>query len=150
MLCNDNHDKGMKCQSGGTGPAQSAVTIKTAIAALKGEKIPQAIALPTSISYSPYKVGEDVFPELSGQLLHRQQLPGLQDRLHRSRKSRPRPETTTSHDLDWRRRGRQSRPVALMFLAGGEALTSAAAPLLRMEAITKSYGGVRALEDVQV
>ena len=26
MLCNANHDKGMHCQSGGTGPAQSAVT----------------------------------------------------------------------------------------------------------------------------
>jgi len=68
MLCNDNHDKGMICESGGTGPAQSAVTVKTAIAALKGEKIPQQIALPTSISYSPYKVGEEVFPELPGSL----------------------------------------------------------------------------------
>ena len=68
MLCNANHDKGMKCESGGTGPAQSAVTIKTAMAALKGEKIPQAIALPTSISYSPYKVGAEVFPELPGSL----------------------------------------------------------------------------------
>ena len=68
MLCNDNHDKGMHCQSGGTGPAQSAVTIKTAIAALKGEAIPQEIALPTSISFSPYKVGEEVFPDLPGSL----------------------------------------------------------------------------------
>ncbi|MEO8667264.1 MAG: substrate-binding domain-containing protein, partial [Bauldia sp.] len=68
MMCNENHDKGMKCESGGTGPAQSAVTVKTAIAALKGDKIPQAIALPTSISYSPYKVGEQVFPELPGSL----------------------------------------------------------------------------------
>jgi ribose transport system substrate-binding protein len=68
MLCNDNHDKGMRCQSGGTGPAQSAVTIKTAIAALKGEAIPQNIALPTSISFSPYKVGEEVFPDLPGSL----------------------------------------------------------------------------------
>jgi ribose transport system substrate-binding protein len=68
MLCNDNHDKGMHCQSGGTGPAQSAVTIKTAIAALKGEAIPQAIALPTSISFSPYKVGSEVFPDLPGSL----------------------------------------------------------------------------------
>ena len=68
MLCNANHDKGMHCESGGTGPAQSAVTVKTAIAALKGGKIPQAIALPTSISYSPYKVGEQVFPELPGSL----------------------------------------------------------------------------------
>ncbi|HZP20132.1 MAG TPA: substrate-binding domain-containing protein [Bauldia sp.] len=68
MLCNANHDKGMHCESGGTGPAQSAVTIKTAIAALKGEKIPQKIALPTSISYSPYKEGKEVFPKLPGSL----------------------------------------------------------------------------------
>jgi ribose transport system substrate-binding protein len=68
MLCNDNHDKGMHCQSGGTGPAQSAVTIKTAISALKGEAIPQSIALPTSISFSPYKVGQEVFPDLPGSL----------------------------------------------------------------------------------
>ncbi len=68
QLCNANHDKGMHCESGGTGPAQSAVTVKTAVAALKGEKIPQEIALPTSISYSPYKVGSEVFPELPGSL----------------------------------------------------------------------------------
>jgi ribose transport system substrate-binding protein len=68
QLCNDNHDKGMHCESGGTGPAQSAIAVKTAVAALKGEKIPQAIALPTSISYSPYKVGIEVFPDLPGSL----------------------------------------------------------------------------------
>ena len=68
MLCNANHDKGLHCQSGGTGPAQSAVTIKTAIAALKGEKIPQSIALPTSISFAPYKEGVEVFPDLPGSL----------------------------------------------------------------------------------
>ena len=61
MICND---KGLQCSSGGTGPAQVAVTIKTAIAALKGEKMPQNIALPTSISYSPFKAGVDVFPDL--------------------------------------------------------------------------------------
>jgi ribose transport system substrate-binding protein len=68
MLCNANYDKGLHCQSGGTGPAQSAITIKTAIAALKGEKIPQSIALPTSISFAPYKEGVEVFPELPGSL----------------------------------------------------------------------------------
>ena len=62
MICND---KDLKCSSGGTGPAQSSVTIKTAIAALKGEKIPQVIALPTSISYSKFKEGVDVFPDLA-------------------------------------------------------------------------------------
>lgn len=63
LLCNE---KDLKCQSGGTGPAQSSVTIKAAIAALKGNKIPQAIALPTSIAYSPFKDGVDVFPNLPG------------------------------------------------------------------------------------
>ena len=95
MLCNANHDKGMHCQSGGTGPAQSAVTIKTAIAALKGEKIPQAIALPTSISYSPYKEGVDVFPDLPAA-----SSPATTSRPARSasrpRKSAPRPARTTS------------------------------------------------------
>ena len=66
QLCNDNHDAGMHCQSGGTGPAQSAVALKVAIAAVKGEIIPQSIALPTSFSFSPYKVGEEVFPDLPG------------------------------------------------------------------------------------
>jgi ribose transport system substrate-binding protein len=66
QLCNANADKGLVCQSGGTGPAQSSVTIKTAIAALKGQKIPAEIALPTSISYSPFAEGTDVFPELPG------------------------------------------------------------------------------------
>ncbi|QKV19047.1 substrate-binding domain-containing protein [Oricola thermophila] len=63
QLCNE---KGLECQSGGTGPAQSSVTIKTAIAALKGEVVPQQIALPTSISYAPFEEGVDVFPELPG------------------------------------------------------------------------------------
>lgn len=66
LMCNDNHDAGMHCQSGGTGPAQSAVAVKVAIAAVKGEVIPQSIALPTSFSFSPYKVGEEVFPDLPG------------------------------------------------------------------------------------
>lgn len=63
QICNE---KGLTCQSGGTGPAQSSVTIKTAIAALKGEVVPASIALPTSISYAPFKEGVDVFPELPG------------------------------------------------------------------------------------
>jgi len=68
LLCNANQAKGMACQSGGTGPAQSSVTVKVAIAALKGQAVPQSIALPTSISQSPYKVGEQVFPDLPGSL----------------------------------------------------------------------------------
>ena len=66
LMCNENHDAGMHCQSGGTGPAQSAVAVKVALAAVKGEVVPQSIALPTSFSFSPYKVGEEVFPDLPG------------------------------------------------------------------------------------
>ena len=72
MLCNANYDKGMHCQSGGTGPAQSAVTVKTAIAALKGEKIPQVVALPTSISFAPIQGRRRGVPGPAGQPLHRE------------------------------------------------------------------------------
>ena len=64
-MCAQYADKGMHCSSGGTGPGQVAVTIKAAIAALKGEKIPQNVALPTSIAYYPdIKAGRDFLPEL--------------------------------------------------------------------------------------
>lgn len=63
QLCNK---AGLSCQSGGTGPAQSSVTIKTAIAALKGEVVPSEIALPTSISYAPFEEGVEMFPKLPG------------------------------------------------------------------------------------
>lgn len=56
----------LTCQSGGTGPAQSAVAIKTAIAALEGKVIPQEIALPTAVDYSPFTEGKTVFPKLPG------------------------------------------------------------------------------------
>ncbi len=57
---------GLTCQSGGTGPAQSAVAVKTALAALQGKAIPRNIALPTSVDYSPFKPGTNVFPKLPG------------------------------------------------------------------------------------
>ncbi|MFC0401084.1 substrate-binding domain-containing protein [Paraburkholderia rhizosphaerae] len=63
MLCNK---ASLTCQSGGTGPAQSAVAIKTAISALQGKTMPQSIALPTSIDYSPFTPGKNVFPDLPG------------------------------------------------------------------------------------
>jgi len=63
LLCNKAK---LTCQSGGTGPAQSAVAIKTAIAALQGQVIPQSIALPTSVDYSPFTPGKNVFPNLPG------------------------------------------------------------------------------------
>ena len=73
----------LTCQSGGTGPAQSAVAIKTAIAALQGKVVPQEIALPTSVDYLALQAGQERLPEPAGQLLCRQQLPELQYWLHR-------------------------------------------------------------------
>ncbi|HTZ79318.1 MAG TPA: sugar ABC transporter substrate-binding protein [Stellaceae bacterium] len=65
-LCAQYADKGLHCSSSGTGPAQVAVAIKAAIAELKGETIPQAIALPVSyIEYPNMKPGEDYYPDLS-------------------------------------------------------------------------------------
>jgi ribose transport system substrate-binding protein len=63
LLCNKAN---LTCESGGTGPAQSAVAIKTAIAALQGEVIPQSIALPTSVDYSPFAPDKNAFPNLPG------------------------------------------------------------------------------------
>jgi len=65
-LCAQNAAKGLHCSSAGTGPAQVAVTIKAAIAALQGEKVPQSIALPASyVEYPNIKEGSDFYPALS-------------------------------------------------------------------------------------
>jgi ribose transport system substrate-binding protein len=64
-LCTKYADKGLHCSFGGTGPGQVAVAIKVAIAALKGNKVPQNVALPTSIAlYPDIKAGRDFFPDL--------------------------------------------------------------------------------------
>ena len=58
--------EGLKCSSAGTGPAQVAVAIKTAIAALEGNVIPQSIKLPLAIVEDPnFKEGTDFFPDQS-------------------------------------------------------------------------------------
>jgi ribose transport system substrate-binding protein len=65
-LCAQNAANGLHCSSAGTGPAQVAVTIKAAIAALEGEKVPQSISLPTSYTeYPNIKEGTDFYPALS-------------------------------------------------------------------------------------
>jgi ribose transport system substrate-binding protein len=65
-LCDQYAAKGLHCSSAGTGPAQVAVAMKAAISALKGQKIPQAIALPKSlVEYPNIKKGTDFYPELA-------------------------------------------------------------------------------------
>lgn len=65
-FCAKFASEGLKCSSAGTGPAQVAVAIKTAIAALEGQVIPQAVKLPLAIVEDPnFKEGEDYFPDQS-------------------------------------------------------------------------------------
>jgi ribose transport system substrate-binding protein len=65
-LCEQYASKGLHCSSAGTGPAQVAVTIKAALAALHGEKVPQSISLPTSyVEYPNIKAGSDFYPDLA-------------------------------------------------------------------------------------
>jgi ribose transport system substrate-binding protein len=61
-LCSEHSKDGLKCTSAGSGPAQVAVAIKTALAALDGEVVPQSIALPLSIVSDPdFKDGESFY-----------------------------------------------------------------------------------------
>jgi ribose transport system substrate-binding protein len=65
-LCAANAGDGLKCISAGTGPAQVAVAIKVAIAALEGEVVPQAIKLPTAVVADPnFKKDADYYPDQS-------------------------------------------------------------------------------------
>ena len=76
-LCGQNADKGLHCSSAGTGPAQVAVTIKAAIAALEGEKLPQSISLPASyVEFPNIKEGSDFYPALSDNFFVGNSFPG--------------------------------------------------------------------------
>jgi ribose transport system substrate-binding protein len=65
-FCAAHADAGLKCSSAGTGPAQVAVAIKVAIAALQGQVVPQSVKLPLAIvEYPNFKAGQDYFPDQS-------------------------------------------------------------------------------------
>jgi len=65
-FCAKHASEGLKCSSAGTGPAQVAVAIKTAIAALEGQVVPQSVKLPLAIVEDPnFKEGQDYFPDQS-------------------------------------------------------------------------------------
>jgi ribose transport system substrate-binding protein len=64
-LCAKYADQGLHGSSGGTGPAQVAVTIKAAISALQGNAVPQSISLPVSyVEWPNMKEGQDYYPSL--------------------------------------------------------------------------------------
>ena len=57
---------GLKCASGGTGPAQVAVAIKVALAALDGQVVPQSIKLPLALAEDPnFKDGVNYYADQS-------------------------------------------------------------------------------------
>jgi len=61
-FCAKYSAQGLKCASGGTGPAQVAVAIKTAIAALEGQVVPQSIKLPLARVEDPdFQDGRDFY-----------------------------------------------------------------------------------------
>ena len=63
-FCASMADKGLRCSSAGTGPAQVAVAIKTAITALQGQVVPQSVKLPLAIVEDPnFKAGQDYYPD---------------------------------------------------------------------------------------
>jgi len=61
-FCPKYGSQGLKCASGGTGPAQVAVAIKVAIAALEGKVLPQSIKLPLStVEHPDFKDGSNFY-----------------------------------------------------------------------------------------
>jgi len=65
-FCSKFSGDGLKCSSAGTGPAQVAVAIKTAIAALEGQVVPQSVKLPLAIVEDPdFKDGVNYYGDQS-------------------------------------------------------------------------------------
>jgi ribose transport system substrate-binding protein len=61
-FCAKEAGAGLKCSSAGTGPAQVAVAMRTAIDALQGKVVPQSIKLPLAIAEDPnFKDGQDYY-----------------------------------------------------------------------------------------
>ena len=64
-FCAKLSSQGLLCSSGGTGPAQVAVAIKTAIAALEGQVVPQSVKLPLATAEDPnFKDDENYYSKL--------------------------------------------------------------------------------------
>ena len=65
-FCGKYSGQGLVCSSAGTGPAQVAVAMKTAIDALQGKVVPQSVKLPLAIVEDPnFKDGENYYSSQS-------------------------------------------------------------------------------------
>src|SRR5215470_12902377 len=65
-LCAEHEKEGLLCASAGQSPGLVAISIKAAIAALKGEKLPQYISVPIPYVEAPnFKAGDNFYPDLT-------------------------------------------------------------------------------------
>jgi len=65
-FCGSMNKDGLVCSSAGTGPAQVAVAMKTALDALQGKVVPQSVKLPLAIVEDPnFKDGENFYKDQS-------------------------------------------------------------------------------------
>ena len=65
-FCGAHSKDGLVCSSAGTGPAQVAVAIKTALDALQGNVVPQSVKLPLAIVEDPdFKDGDNYYASQS-------------------------------------------------------------------------------------
>jgi ribose transport system substrate-binding protein len=65
-FCGAHSKEGLVCSSAGTGPAQVAVAIKTAMDALEGKVVPQSVKLPLAIVEDPdFKNGTNYYADQS-------------------------------------------------------------------------------------
>ncbi|HYV88841.1 MAG TPA: ribose ABC transporter substrate-binding protein, partial [Candidatus Polarisedimenticolia bacterium] len=65
-FCGAHAKDGLVCSSAGTGPAQVAVAIKTAMDALDGKVVPQSVKLPLAIVEDPdFKDGVNYYADQS-------------------------------------------------------------------------------------
>ena len=84
-FCAKHAADGLKCSSAGTGPAQVAVAIKTAIAALEGNVVPQVgQAAAGDRRGSELQGRSGLLPRPVRQFLRRQFLPDLRHQFHRA------------------------------------------------------------------
>ncbi len=151
-FCAQHSGEGLKCSSAGTGPAQVAVAIKTAIAALEGKVVPQSVKLPLAIVEDPnFKDGETTSPTsptTSSSATPSRPAASTSPR----RKSWARRKKTSNLGLNSPSRRVEQIPrrrLSFRIMTGRRPMV-AAAPLFRMEGVSKRYGGVRALEKAEL
>ena len=147
-FCAKYAGEGLKCSSAGTGPAQVAVAIKTAIAALEGQVVPQSIKLPLAMVEDPnFKEGQDYYPDQSDNFFVGNSFPtcGInftaQEIMGQS-EGQP--------IVRWMGRAQAPRRSSRHSLIRGRTMDGLRRRSSAWRVISKRYGGVQALEDADL